>query len=348
MKIVLLTAQIAFVRGGAEMHVANLKKALEEAGHQVEIVALPLYDNPIEKIEDAIVAARLLDIENSWGGHVDMAIGMKFPTYFMPHHNKVMWILHQHRQAYELFNTEYSNIKNDEEGNRIRKIIRNADIKYISEAKRVYANSQNVANRMMKYCGIKATPLYHPCPGIEKFTCGESDDYILMPSRINKTKRQMLACEAMAKSKSNIKLYILGAPENNVEINEIRKFIEENNIQDRVKFLDFVPEEEKISLYANSRGVLFIPKDEDLGYITMEGMAASKPVITARDSGGPLEFIVDGQTGFVADSSAESIAEAIDSLAADKNRAIEMGADGKQHLLDMNISWNHVVEELLK
>lgn len=34
-------------------------------------------------------------------------------------------------------------------------------------------------------------------------------------------------------------------------------------------------------------GVVFVPQDEDLGYITLEAMLASKPVIVS-DSGGPL------------------------------------------------------------
>ncbi len=28
-------------------------------------------------------------------------IGLKFPAYLIPHPDKVLWILHQHRQAYE-------------------------------------------------------------------------------------------------------------------------------------------------------------------------------------------------------------------------------------------------------
>ena len=54
MRIVILTAQIMFVRGGAELLVNNLKHALEERGHEVEVVAIPFNDNPVERIEDRI------------------------------------------------------------------------------------------------------------------------------------------------------------------------------------------------------------------------------------------------------------------------------------------------------
>ena len=347
MKVALLTTQIPFVRGGAEMHVNNLRAAIERAGHEVEILNIPFNDNPIQRIEDQIVAMRLLDASCSWGGNIDFAIGMKFPAYMIPHPNKVMWVLHQHRQAYDLYDTEFSNLKNDDEGYRIMNIIKRADIKYLAEAKRIYANSGNVAKRMKTFCGLDSTPLYHPCPDMDKFYCGASENYLLMPSRINITKRQLLAIKSLGKTKSDIKLYIVGAADNPIVKEELNRNIEQFGIQDRVKYFDFVSQEEKIKLYADCRGVVFIPKDEDYGYITLEAMSSSKPVITAKDSGGPLEFVLDRETGFVCEPNEESIAEAMDALAGDQKRAIDMGNNGKARIDAMGISWDNVVKELL-
>ncbi len=348
MKIALLTTQIPFIRGGAEMHVENLRKALVAAGHQVEIITVPFNDGPISRIEDHIVAMRLLDVSESWGGRIDFVIGMKFPAYLIPHPNKVMWILHQHRQAYDLFGTEYSNFRDDDEGRRLRDIITKADEKYLAEAKHIFANSGNVSKRLKKFCGLNSTPLYHPCPDMDKFYCKDSEDYLLMPSRINMTKRQFLALEALAKTKSNIKLYIVGAADNEQMKTWLLEGIEKHGLKDRVKYFDFVEQDKKIELYANCRGVVFIPKDEDYGYITLEAMASSKPVITATDSGGPLEFVDNGVNGFVCDPTPESIAEAMDRLGSDKKNAIAMGVEAKAKITEKNISWEHVVSELLK
>ena len=60
MKIALLTTQIPFVRGGAEMHVNNLRKDIEEDGHEVEIINITFNDNPIGRGEDHIVTMRSL------------------------------------------------------------------------------------------------------------------------------------------------------------------------------------------------------------------------------------------------------------------------------------------------
>ena len=348
MKIVIGTVQVPFVTGGAEFLARNLKQALLDYGHEAEIVTMPFADLPPARIAEHIIAARLMDQRACWGGKVDRFIGLKFPAYCMPHPNKVVWALHQHRAAYELFDTPYSNLRNDLQGQRARQAVINADALYLTEAKRIYTISDNVTGRMRRYSGLSAETLYHPCPDMEKFTCGKSENYILMPSRINVTKRQMLALEALTESKSNISLYLVGKPEAESEKQKLQAFIREHGLGRRVRFFDYVSQEEKFRLYADARAVLFIPKDEDYGYITLEGMAAAKPVITAEDSGGPLEFVENGKTGYITQNTPAAIAEAIDALAEDRNLAIRMGEAGKQALAAKDISWEKVVEELTR
>ena len=43
-------------------------------------------------------------------------------------------------------------------------------------------------------------------------------------------------------------------------------------------------------------GVVYAPFDEDYGYVTLEAFLAEKPVITATDSGGTLEFVMTART----------------------------------------------------
>lgn len=348
MKVAITTVQAPFISGGAELHASNLKKALINCGHEAEIVTIPFMDSPLSLIENYIVAARLMNLTHSWAGPIDLCIGLKFPAYLIPHPNKVIWALHQHRGAYDLFDTPFTNLRNEKEGRHIRSVIKNADTLYMQEAKRLYANSQNVANRLKEYNNLDSTPLYHPCPDMEQFTDGSYGNYILMPSRINITKRQLLAVEALQHTNSGIQLYIMGKADHPDEKNKLVQRVNELGLSSRVKFLEFVPQEEKFKLYANARAILFIPQDEDYGYITLEGMASSKAVITASDSGGPLEFVIDGDNGFVCDPSPLSVAQAIDTLGKDKNTAKIMGKKAKQRLKDMNISWEYVVKELTR
>ena len=169
-----------------------------------------------------------------------------------------------------------------------------------------------------------------------------------MPSRMNTSKRQILALEALSRTNSGVKLYLVGKADNSDEEKRVRSFIEEHGLWDRVRCLGFVSQEEKLKLYAKARGVIFVPKDEDYGYITLEAMAASRAVITAIDSGGPLEFVRDGRTGIVAEATPEGLAEAMDELMRSKYAAPEMGKAARTRLDEMEITWDKVVGELTK
>ena len=348
MKIALATVQVPFVYGGAEFLARNLKTELSNAGHEVEIITMPFIDNPLHLIENHLTAARLMDLNYSWAGKIDLCVGLKFPAYCIPHSNKVNWILHQHRAAYDLFDTEYSNMKDTPEGVEMRRIVYNADNQYLKEAKRTYTIAKRVSDRMSQYNGISSVPLYHPCPDMDKFYCSKYEDYILMPSRIGITKRQQLALEAMRLTKTNVKLYIVGRADNRNEKEKLLTYIREHNLQDRVRYFDYVTQEEKFTLYANAKAVLFIPIEEDYGYVTLEAMAASKAVITALDSGGPLEFVTDEENGEVVEPTPIEIARAMDYFMTSKYVAVQMGECGKKKLLEMNITWENVVKELTK
>jgi glycosyltransferase involved in cell wall biosynthesis len=169
-----------------------------------------------------------------------------------------------------------------------------------------------------------------------------------MPSRINVTKRQLLAIEAMALSKTNIKLFIVGKADNNFERDRMLDFINDHKLKGKVKYFDYVTQEEKLKLYSNAKAVLFIPFDEDYGYITLEAMSSSKAVITCSDSGGPLEFVVNGKNGIIISPNALEIAKAIDTIAGNSQMAKTFGANAKKHIDEMDISWDNVVNQLIQ
>jgi alpha-1,3/alpha-1,6-mannosyltransferase len=53
-------------------------------------------------------------------------------------------------------------------------------------------------------------------------------------------------------------------------------------------------------LFAACRAVLYTPLNEHFGIVPLEAMAAARPVVCLA-SGGPLESVVDGETGFLCD-----------------------------------------------
>lgn len=348
MRILIATVQVPFVRGGAEIHAESLEAALVAAGHQAEIVQVPFKWYPPERMLDQMLACRMFDLTESSGTRVDLLIGLKFPAYYMRHPNKVLWILHQHRQAYDLWSHPLAgDMIHYPAGLEVRDAIIEADRKLIPEAKRVYANSKNVAARLSQYCGIASVPLYHPPPSAGQLFCGESQDYFFFPSRLTPIKRQHLVVEALALTKNPVRMCFAGVPDYAAYLDELKASAARLKLKERIEFAGSITEEEKFKRYAHCVGVVYPPVDEDYGYVTLEGMLSSKPVITCSDSGGPNEF-VDNATGFVVAPDAESLAAALDELWENRERAKSMGVRAFQRYQSMNITWPQVVRTLLQ
>ena len=347
MRILIATAHVPFIRGGAETHAENLRDALCAAGHEAEIIAIPFKWYPPERILDHMLACRLLDVTEVAGTKVDLLIGLKFPAYLIPHPNKVLWILHQHRTAYELWDHPLTDLVYYPNGTEVRDAIREADRQLIPEARAVYSNSRNVAERLQKYCGISATPLYHPPPGAEKFYTAEAADYLFFPSRLCLPKRQSLVLEALARTRESVRVKFAGSPDRPAYAAELQQLAHSLRVHKRVEWLGEVEEDEKRAHYAQALGVIYPPMDEDYGYVTLEAMLSSKPVITCTDSGGPLEFVTHGETGFITEPTPADLAEAFDKLWTMPERAREMGLEGRRRYDRLGLSWERVVRTLL-
>ena len=347
MRIVIATVQVPFVGGGAELLAGGLRDALREVGHEAEIVAVPFKWYPPEKILDHMLACRLLDLTEASGTPVDLLIGLKFPAYLIAHPNKVLWILHQHRAAYELWDHPLGDMIHAPEGAQVRDAIRHADAQIIPEARRVFALSRNVASRLKKFCGIESAPLYPPLPHAEKFYCAAAEDYLFYPSRLSRAKRQSLVLEALAHTRRPVRIRFAGGAEQHSYAEELEALARNLGVDDRVEWLGVVTEEEKRRLYAHALGVVFPPADEDYGYVTAEAMLAAKPVITCTDSGGPNEFVHDRKTGLVAEPTPEALAAALDYLWDSRDAAKRWGEAGRFLYGRLNITWPETVRKLL-
>jgi glycosyltransferase involved in cell wall biosynthesis len=347
MRIVIATTQVPFVRGGAEILAEGLLHALQAAGHMAEIIAIPFKWYPPERIIDHVLACRLFDLTESTGMVVDRMIGLKFPAYFIPHPHKVLWLLHQYRTAYELWDHPVSDLIRFPNGAQIREAIRQADKRLLPEAQQIFTIAAEVSRRLKTFCGIDSTPLYHPPQAAEHFYCATAEEYLFFPSRLDPLKRQALVLSALAHTRHRVYVRFAGVADYTAYTEELQRLALEYKVSDRVEWLGQVSEEEKRALYAHALGVVFPPVDEDYGYVTLEAMLAAKPVITCTDSGGPLEFIRHGETGWIVEPIPQALAVALDRLWEEGPRAKAMGAAGRDYYESLEISWATVVERLL-
>jgi len=347
MRVLIATTQVPFVRGGAEVLAAGLQQALCAEGHEAEIDAIPFKWYPPERILEAMLACRLLDLTESAGTRVDRVIGLKFPAYLIPHPHKSLWIVHQHRSAYDMWDHKWCDLKLFPNGTDVREAIIQADRHFVPEAKGIFTISANVTARLNKYCGIASMPLYHPPQHSEQFYCAAPEEYLFFPSRLSSMKRQSLVLEALAETTNDVFVRFAGAPEHPDYASQLKALAAELHVQQRVKWLGQISEEEKQRQYAHALGVAYPPLDEDFGYVTLEAMLASKPVITCTDAGGPLEFVRHQETGLIVHPTARSLAAALDTVWENRTKAAAWGQAGRDSYDSLNITWRNVVSQLL-
>jgi glycosyltransferase involved in cell wall biosynthesis len=346
MKVGIATVQVPFIRGGAEIHAESLKAELVTRGIDADIISLPFKWYPPETLLDHMLAARLIDVTEVNGEKIERLITLKFPAYFAAHPNKVAWLLHQHRQAYDLYQTPYGDLCNSESGRVVASTIRRWDRAFLPEHRALFANSQRVAERLRAYNDLVAEPLYHPPRNFDRFRCEPPEDFILAPGRLDSLKRQHLAVEALASTPERLKLLLIG-PHVASYREDLCGRVQALGLDRRVIFRGIVSEEEKLSLYARCLAVYYGVYDEDYGYVTLEACLAAKPLVTHIDSGGPLEFVINHESGCVVAPNPADIAAAFRMLLDYPSRAQQMGRAARALLDAKQITWAHVIERLL-
>lgn len=345
MRIALCAVQIPFVRGGAEGMFDNLYTELLKREYEVEYIKIPFKWFPPQEIVKSALAWRLLNLTESNGQKIDGVIAQKFPSYLIKHDAKVVWLLHQHRQAYDLAYTQIGNTPHEENNWRlVQNKIHQMDNTSFEEARKIYTISQNVTNRLWRFNQIHGEVLYPPPPLMNRHRCGAYDNYIFYPSRLDSLKRQDLVIKAMKFVHSDLRLKILGEGPFQKELMDIAQ---EYGVRNRVDFLGYGTDEQLIDLYSNAFCVAYTPLDEDMGFVPMEAFLSKKPVITCSDSGGTLEFVENSKNGYIASPSPIDIAEKINTLYENDGNKI-MGNEGYKKIINMNLSWDHVINKLLE
>ena len=340
--VLVCEVQVPLVEGGAERLVRQLAHQLTVRGYTAGIVSVPFKWYPKEEILAHAAAWRLLDLSESNGRPIDAVITTKFPSYFVRHPNKITWLTHQHRAAYELCGTKYGDFAYTELDVGLRERIITLDREMLLESKRIYAIARNVANRLEKFVGVGAEPVYHPPRLADRLRPGPYGDYVLSVGRIESIKRVDLAIRALEHVDPGVRLVVVG---DGTQRENVERVVEETGVGDRVQFVGACSEEALLDWYAGALGVVYAPFDEDYGYVTLESFLCAKPVVTANDSGGVLEFVDHGVNGFVCEPEPGEIGRAINRLAGDRARAASMGAAGRERAL--RITWDGVIEKFL-
>ena len=342
-RIVICATQVPFAYGGAEMLVDSLRDELRARDFEVDVAALPFHWPTRTELLKGSLAWRLINLTEAEGRRIDLVIATRFPSYLVKHPNKVVWLIHQLRQAYDLLGTRYSDFSEREAPDaKALAMIRAMDRRTLSEARAVYTISGNVAERLRRFNGIEAEVLYPPPRLDPLLRPGDPGDSIFTLGRLDPLKRFDLLVRAMKHTETPVRCFIGGA---GPERENLAALIDRLGLQGRVELLGRMEDAAVVERYADCLGVFYAPYDEDYGYVTVEAFKAGKPVVTTEDAGGVLEFVEDGVNGFVcpADSPRE-IGARIDALYRDRERARTMGLAGQAKVRE--ITWDRVIARL--
>ena len=187
---------------------------------------------------------------------------------------------------------------------------------------------------------------------IKQYDVKTSDDgYALYIGRLSKEKGIINLIKAFSKFETG-ELRIAGS---GPEEETIKNFITENNLQNRIKLLGFIKQEEVKNQISKCRFVV-VPSIwyENCPYSVMETLAMGKPVIGA-DIGGIPELVKDKQSGLIYKyDDIEELTSKMQELFSDKKLAEKLGNNAKQQatkLYDSNTYYEKILEiynQLLK
>jgi glycosyltransferase involved in cell wall biosynthesis len=177
--------------------------------------------------------------------------------------------------------------------------IRRWDVKASQRVTHYVANSRNTQRRILELYGRESN-VVHPPVEVDRFSCGEPEDYFLTVSELVPHKRVEIAAEAASAAKKKLKV-IGGGP----EFERLRA-----RYGKTVEFLGRVGDQELRRLYRGAIGVV-VPNVEEFGIVAVEAQASGKPVIAAR-AGGSTETVIEDVTGcFVPPGDAPALERAL-------------------------------------
>jgi glycosyltransferase involved in cell wall biosynthesis len=340
MRVLVCRPHVPFAWGGTEVMTDSLVDELRTRGHEADLVTVPFKWYPGARVLTQAFLWRMLDLDEVDGRGVDLVVATKFPSYLVRHAEKRVWLVHQFRQAYELDGTALAQFGDSPEDRALRRKVQALDRVALGEATRLFAISQNVADRLRRTTGLEAEYLPPPPQDLE-YRNESYGDFVLSVNRLDRAKRIDLLLEAAALDPA-LEVVIAGDGPDRQRLEELAH---QRGLDGRARFAGRVSESELADLYGRCLAVFYAPVDEDYGMVPFEAFLSEKPVLTTSDAGGPLEIVADGRTGLVVSPDAAEVARAAGWLREHRSEAASYGRAGKA--IAAEVTWDRAIARLL-
>jgi glycosyltransferase involved in cell wall biosynthesis len=251
----------------------DLVAELRRRGHDADLVSVPFKWYPGERVLTQTFLWRLVDLEEADGRRIDLVIATKFPSYVVRHRTRSSGSSTSSARRTSSTGRRSVSSASRPRSRAIRRKVQQLDRIALGEARKVFATSRNVADRLERSTGIAAELMPHP-PQELPYRCDEYGDFVLSVGRLDRAKRIDLLIEAAAKSCTPLVIAGDGPDRERLE----------SLADGNVRFAGRVSEEELTDLYARCLAVFYAPVDEDFGMVPYEAFLADKPVVTTTDA----------------------------------------------------------------
>ena len=370
-------APVPATPGGAERATSGLVAHLGgDTPHRAELVTRPFPERTLAEVVAGYRTFHELDLSA-----FDRVVACKYPAWMVRHDHLTVLMFHPLRGLYDLWPPSLPTTCSDPPVERTRRWIAArsdpVDIGPVLDQlhavlDRVDASHPDIGHpgplgltalhtldrlalepgRTRRHLALSHTvrlrPGYFP-PGVDPGVAYLPSDlaaappsarrHLLVASRLDEPKRVELVVQAYRLVGTDVPLLVAGAGPR-------RPALEAMAAADRrVTLVGEVSDERLAELYAGAVAVVFAPHDEDLGLVTLEAWAASTPVITTTDAGGPAELVTDGVDGLVAEPTAAALAAAIDRLLSDRDLSGELGRNGAAR--GAAVTWTGALDRVL-
>jgi glycosyltransferase involved in cell wall biosynthesis len=341
-RIAVVTSSPPMVEGGHMTIARAIVQALREAGHDADVVTTP--QNRFGRQASAYLATWLTDIGMSGGQRIDRVISLRYPSYAVRHPHHVCWLNHTMREYYDLWDRFSSRLSAK---GRLKEAIRRRAIhaadRYLltRNVGHLFVQSRTIQQRLAMWPELRSTVLYPPPPQ-RAYRCDGYGDFILFVSRLTALKRTDLLLRALATpTAAGVRVVIAGDGE---ERDALTAQARDLGVVARVTFVGSLTDADLVDHLARCRAVCFPPLSEDFGFVTVEGFAAGKAVITCRDSGGPAELVEHEVNGLIVDPTPEALGAAMARVMDDPTTAERMGTEARRTV--SRFTWPDVVAKL--
>jgi phosphatidylinositol alpha-1,6-mannosyltransferase len=211
-------------------------------------------------------------------------------------------------------------------------MLRNLDRMAVMRCGMVIANSHYTAEMVRRLVGYRGPiPVVYPASGIPSSMFHpdyENGEYLLDVGALQPNKNHQLLFKALSTLDDPPPLCLIGDGQEAGPLRDLAK-----KLSLAIKFYPRVTDEELCRLYERSLFVTQSSFSEPFGMTPVEGALAGKPSVVGA-VGGTREFVLNGETGLVVNStSTRQMADALKLLLGDKSLRRMMGQRARERAL---------------